>query len=36
MKHLGRRIKPKDFDRNHIFNQEDYPGSPRLKKAQGW
>jgi hypothetical protein len=36
LKHLGRRIKPKDFDRNHPFNQRDYPGSPRLKKAQGW
>jgi hypothetical protein len=31
-KRIGRRLKPKDFDRNHIFNQ--VPASPRLLNRQ--
>jgi hypothetical protein len=27
---LGRRLKPKDFLRNHAFNQPRIPGTPRL------
>ena len=29
-KRLGRRLKPKDFLRNHAFNQPRIPGTPRL------
>jgi hypothetical protein len=31
---LGRRLKPKDFDRNHVFNTV-VPATPRLLKRQG-
>jgi hypothetical protein len=30
---LGRRLKPKDFDRNHVFNS--YPGTKRLLSRRG-
>jgi hypothetical protein len=29
-KRLGRRLKPKDFDRDHVFNARDFPGTERL------
>jgi hypothetical protein len=33
-KRLGRRLRPKDFQRNHPFNR--LPGTDRLKKRRGW
>ena len=35
-KRLGRRLKPKDFVRDHQFNHPGYPGSERLKSRQGY
>jgi hypothetical protein len=32
-KRIGRRLRPKDFDRNHAFNQ--LPGTERLLKRRG-
>jgi hypothetical protein len=34
-KRLGRRLRPKDFDRNHVFNDPAMPGTPRLLKRRG-
>jgi len=32
---LGRRLKPKDFLRDHEFNHPRMPGTPRLLKRRG-
>jgi hypothetical protein len=32
-KRIGRRLKPKDFDRDHPFNK--IPGTPRLLSRRG-
>jgi hypothetical protein len=32
-KRLGRKLRPKDFLRDHPFN--DWPGTPRLLKRRG-
>jgi hypothetical protein len=34
-KRLGRRLRPKDFQRGHPFNDNDYPGTPRLLDRRG-
>jgi len=33
-KQLGRKLKPKDFERDHGFNLPGMPASPRLKKRR--
>jgi hypothetical protein len=33
-KRLGRRLKPKDFERDHEFNSPQIPGTPRLMKRR--
>ena len=34
-KRLGRKLRPKDFLRNHAFNLPGVPASERLRKRQG-
>jgi hypothetical protein len=34
-KRLGRALKPKDFERDHPFNVNFFPGTPRLLKRRG-
>jgi len=34
---IGRRLKPKDFPRDHAFNNPNMPGTPRLlSRRHGW
>lgn len=34
---IGRRLRPRDFQRNHPFNAPHIPGTPRLKsRLSGW
>jgi hypothetical protein len=34
---IGRRLKPKDFDRNHSFNHPGLPCTDRLRdRREGW
>jgi hypothetical protein len=30
-KRIGRKLKPKDFDRNHVFNKSELPCTERLR-----
>jgi hypothetical protein len=32
---IGRKLKPKDFDRNHIFNRPVLPCTDRLRDRRG-
>jgi hypothetical protein len=34
-KRLGRLLRPKDFQRGHVFNLPHIPGTPRLLKRRG-
>ena len=34
-KRLGRRLRPKDFQRDDVFNNPGMPGTPRLLKRRG-
>jgi hypothetical protein len=34
-KRLGRRLKPKDFQRDHPFNAYHMPCTPRLRDRRG-
>ena len=34
-KRLGRRLKPKDFQRGHAFNADNVPGTARLLDRRG-
>jgi hypothetical protein len=33
-KRLGRKLRPKDFQRDHPFNRPNVPGTPRLMKRE--
>ena len=33
---IGRKLKPRDFDRNHIFNSPDLPRTERLRDRLGY
>jgi hypothetical protein len=33
-KRLGRRLRPKDFERDHGFNLPGMPASPQIKKRR--
>jgi hypothetical protein len=32
---IGRKLKPKDFDRNHVFNNPEWPCTERLRDRRG-
>lgn len=34
-KRLGRRLRPKDFKHDHVFNSPDFPASARLRQRRG-
>jgi hypothetical protein len=33
-KRIGRKLRPKDFPRDHTFNNPHFPGTPRLMKRR--
>jgi hypothetical protein len=33
---IGRRLRPKDFDRNHVFNSPEMPRTDRLRDRLGY